>query len=245
MGPPLQTGALLALLQPYHMTSKEPGCLLQGCRRAVYVQPKIGIKSSSPIRGERTSLSGFFSAPLLHLVVEKLNVSASQDVFSFCYINNLRLWGWKASQPGAVVWAGLVRLSIWSFLSSIKYTKSIAVILNLNIFQLFWSRLLLSDPNYSFTSTSSDQPKYVAPAPSIQQVVVLFQTCSLANPSFLSESVLYLPIQWWLDQEMFFLFLFFIIKEDFLTCTKWHESCPLTSSLYSTLISFRIDLYLD
>lgn len=63
-------------------------------------------------------------------------------------------------------------------------------------FNYFWSRLLLSDPNYSFTSASSDQPKYVAPPPNIQQVVLVFQTCPLVIPGIMSENVLHLPVHW-------------------------------------------------
>ena len=52
----------------------------------------------------------------------------------------------------------------------------------------------MSDPNYSLTSAFSYQPKYVAPAANIQQVVLVLQTCFFIVPHFLSENPLHLPI---------------------------------------------------
>ncbi|KAF3845196.1 hypothetical protein F7725_008359, partial [Dissostichus mawsoni] len=46
----------------------------------MFVQTQIGIKSSPPARGEKDN-SFSVSAPLLHLVVERLNVKTSKDVF--------------------------------------------------------------------------------------------------------------------------------------------------------------------
>lgn len=127
MGPPLQTGALLAFLQPYHMTSKEPGCLLQGCRGAVYVQPR----NWDQIQRKEPLFHSFFLSlcvPLLHLVVERLNVKASRDVFPLCYINNLRLW--DASEPGGVIWSwacSIIFLSSCGKMTSCIHTNLVTV----------------------------------------------------------------------------------------------------------------------